>query len=258
MPVSAVVDTVIGLSFAFFVLSLAASAIAEWVATVLQKRSQVPAARPAGDAGGHRRGRRPRHHAVLDRRPGRADHHQGRAARARRHPALRRGRHPAGAAAAPPADRRAGPAPRGRLGDAPAVLPRGVHGGRGRARRVRRRRPQRDARRPGRRERAAGAAVHHAHRARPPGRRQRHRVRLRRRDLVRRADGPRLGLLQAVDQALDPRDRRRARARDAHRRDLDGGHALARPRGAPGRRRRWPRRAPATRRRTTSRPTSRA
>ena len=38
MPVSAVVDTVIGLSFAFFVLSLAASAIAEWVATVLQKR----------------------------------------------------------------------------------------------------------------------------------------------------------------------------------------------------------------------------
>jgi hypothetical protein len=40
MPVSAVVDTVIGLSFAFFVLSLAASAIAEWVATVLQKRSK--------------------------------------------------------------------------------------------------------------------------------------------------------------------------------------------------------------------------
>ena len=40
MPVSAVVDTVIGLSFAFFVLSLAASAVAEWVATVLQKRSK--------------------------------------------------------------------------------------------------------------------------------------------------------------------------------------------------------------------------
>jgi hypothetical protein len=40
MPVSAVVDTVIGLSFAFFVLSLAASAIAEWVATVLKKRSK--------------------------------------------------------------------------------------------------------------------------------------------------------------------------------------------------------------------------
>ena len=40
MPVSAVVDTVIGLSFAFFVLSLAASGIAEWVATVLQKRSK--------------------------------------------------------------------------------------------------------------------------------------------------------------------------------------------------------------------------
>jgi hypothetical protein len=40
MPVSAVVDTVIGLSFAFFVLSLAASAIAEWVATVLQKRGK--------------------------------------------------------------------------------------------------------------------------------------------------------------------------------------------------------------------------
>lgn len=40
MPVSAVVDTVIGLSFAFFVLSLAASAVAEWVATVLQKRGK--------------------------------------------------------------------------------------------------------------------------------------------------------------------------------------------------------------------------
>jgi hypothetical protein len=34
------VDTVIGLSFAFFVLSLAASAVAEWVATVLQKRGK--------------------------------------------------------------------------------------------------------------------------------------------------------------------------------------------------------------------------
>ncbi len=40
MSVSAVVDTVIGLSFAFFVLSLAASAIAEWLATVLQKRAK--------------------------------------------------------------------------------------------------------------------------------------------------------------------------------------------------------------------------
>ena len=40
MPVSAVVDTVIGLSFAFFVLSLAASAVAEWIATVLQKRGK--------------------------------------------------------------------------------------------------------------------------------------------------------------------------------------------------------------------------
>jgi hypothetical protein len=40
MPVSAVLDTLIGLSFAFFLLSLAASAIAEWVATILQKRAK--------------------------------------------------------------------------------------------------------------------------------------------------------------------------------------------------------------------------
>src|SRR6478672_2503312 len=132
MPVSAVVDTVIGLSFAFFVLSLAASAIAEWVATVLRKRSKYLL-----------RGLR----AMLEGTPEDVDGGATRfwtaahAERAITKEALRvlDGTRPSaadgGAAAAPSAHRRAGPAARGRLGDAPAVLPRGIHGRGGRARR---------------------------------------------------------------------------------------------------------------------------
>ena len=40
MTVSTVIDTIIGLSFTFFLLALASSAIGEWVATVTQKRAK--------------------------------------------------------------------------------------------------------------------------------------------------------------------------------------------------------------------------